>query len=101
MLPQALQALLACCEHAGAAPEVRVRALQALAYWLQLTGAAGMEGAALRDHPLTALAFQGLGATDTFDAAVEAVSELIWCTVRFSSEGMPSIKPEMHPCVQV
>ena len=81
--------------------DVKERSLQAFAQWIHLTGAEGLDGAALCQSSLVRTALEALHDPCAFDAAVEAVSELIWCTVRTNSDGMPSIKTEMQPFVSV
>lgn len=94
--PQALQVLAACLTQDGGAR--KPQALKAFASWLRLKSGCLLEGAVLAQHQLTQAALQGLQSTDdaVFEAAVDAVCELIYCT---SSRG--EADPKMLPLVQL
>ena len=87
-----------------AGENTRVRVLQVFASWLKLTPGGGLPGMQLAQHPLVSAALEGLNATDTFDAAVEVMVELIYST---SSRGAPDegsmalvarLVPAVRPC---
>ncbi|KAK9830032.1 hypothetical protein WJX72_009312 [[Myrmecia] bisecta] len=92
--PQALQVLSACLNQHG--ERLREQVLEAFGSWLKLCGGAGLDGATLAQHPLVIASLEGLQAHETFDAAVDAVVELIFIT---SSQGMPD--QNMFPLVEV
>jgi transportin-3 len=69
--------------------------LRSFTEWLKLKPGAGLDGAALAQHPLVTAALQGLQSAQTFDASVEALCELIYCTV--DSQGP---LPGMDPLIQ-
>ena len=72
-----------------------MRVLTAFAAWAELGGLAAMDAAQLAQHPLVDAALAGLRDEDIFDAAVEAVVQLIFMS---SSGGSP--QPQMQPLVQ-
>eukprot|EP00200_Dunaliella_tertiolecta_P006984 CAMPEP_0202382050 /NCGR_PEP_ID=MMETSP1127-20130417/40683_1 /ASSEMBLY_ACC=CAM_ASM_000462 /TAXON_ID=3047 /ORGANISM="Dunaliella tertiolecta, Strain CCMP1320" /LENGTH=1111 /DNA_ID=CAMNT_0048981157 /DNA_START=70 /DNA_END=3405 /DNA_ORIENTATION=+ len=85
--------------------DARTRAgvLEAFGGWLRLSeGAAlGPDGSRLPSHPLVVSALQGLqarGNDPTFHASVEAVCELVWCTVDPQTN---QIDGNMMPLIQV
>eukprot|EP00891_Asterochloris_glomerata_P002287 jgi/Astpho2/2287/e_gw1.00040.5.1_t len=90
--PQALQVLAACLTQDGGAR--KPQALKAFASWLRLKSGCLLEGAVLAQHQLTQAALQANDAV--FEAAVDAVCELIYCT---SSRG--EADPKMLPLVQL
>ncbi|MCO5614512.1 hypothetical protein L7F22_068795 [Adiantum nelumboides] len=69
--------------------------LGAFAAWLHLSH--GMQASILASHPLVAAALSGLTLDKSFDAAVDAVTELIRFTVSGSSGGLA----EQMPLVQI
>ncbi|KAK9827594.1 hypothetical protein WJX81_001986 [Elliptochloris bilobata] len=93
-VPAVLQVLATCLElHHDRSRE---QVLEAFGAWLRVAaGSAHLDGAALAAHPLTAAALAGLQESETFDAAVEAVCELVFCT---ASGGQP--EAPMLPLVQ-
>ena len=86
--PAALQLLSSCLS--APLPNAREQVLAAYASWVRLSQGRMdgiplqpplIEPSALATHPLTTAALEGLDAEATFDAAVDAVSELVRCTV--------------------
>ena len=73
----------------------RAKVLTAFAAWVELAGANFLDGAQLAQHPLVEAALAGLRDSDVFDAAVEALVQLIFAS---SSAGSP--RPHMQPLVQ-
>lgn len=69
-----------------AGAQTRSRVLEAFSSWLQLTPGGGLPGSQLAQHPLVTAALEGLDSSDTFNAAVEALVELIYST---SNKGAP------------
>ena len=85
----------------GSDPVVRAGALTAYAAWVRLASSGvvggsgplpGMDGATLAAHPLTAAALAGLADPAAFDAAVDAVAELVYVS---AAGGRPA--PGMEP----
>ncbi|KAH7433967.1 hypothetical protein KP509_07G095100 [Ceratopteris richardii] len=72
-----------------------VQIIVAFAAWLHL--AHGMNVSTLASHPLVAAALSGLTLDTSFDAAVDAVTELI----RFTVSGTPGGLAEQMPLVQI
>lgn len=95
----ALSALHGALSHSGDA--VLQNVLAALAQWLSLTRARGVSCETLQQHPLIRKALDSLSNPAVFDAAVDAVDELIWCTVDRRSSTFPRIRGEMMPLIQV
>jgi hypothetical protein len=93
----AMQALCAALDHSGA--QVLEAVLRAFAQWLNLTSANGVSGDTLRSSPLVVQAFEGLRDSKVFESAVDAVDELIWCTVS-TNDCVPMIRSNMMPLVQ-
>jgi len=86
-VPDALTVLVSCAPILG--ERMREHLLVAYGAWIRLSadrGCPGLDGTALVEHPLTAVAVSGLAEPDTFEAAVNALIELLWCT---SQEGRP------------
>jgi len=102
--PTALNLLTACLQNAGGSEHLHREVLGAFGSWMRLGGGAGMDGAALCQHPLVAAALAGLESTEHFEAAVDAVCELVWCTVGpqvASDGGAAQPLPHMMPLVQL
>ena len=72
-----------------------MKVLTAFAAWVELGGMGSLDGAQLAQHPLVDAALTGLKDEDVFDAAVEAVVQLIYCS---SAGGSP--QPNLQPLVQ-
>lgn len=94
----ALSALHGALSHSG--DVVLQSVLAALAQWLSLTRARGVSCETLQTHPLIRKALDSLGNPAVFDDAVDAVDELIWCTVDRKAS-FPRIRGEMMPLIQV
>jgi hypothetical protein len=94
----ALRALHGAWSHSG--DRVLDAVLRALAQWLNLTGATGIECETLRQNPLVRSAFKGLSDPHVFDSAVDTLDELVWCTVTLN-DNIPRIRGEMMPLIQV
>lgn len=61
---------------------------------MRLSGGRSFDGAVLATNPLTQASIEGLRHLETFDAAVESLSELVWCT---AWDGMPEVRvPPAH-----
>ncbi|KAH9568191.1 hypothetical protein CY35_03G065200 [Sphagnum magellanicum] len=86
--------LLRSCLNEGA-PDLREQVLLAFAAWMRLSY--GVPASTLASHPLVAAALAGLDSEDTFDAAVDAVTELI----RYTVNGSPVDLAAHMPLVQV
>lgn len=93
----ALSALHGALSHSG--DVVLQSVLAALAQWLSLTRARGVSCETLQTHPLIRKALDSLGNPAVFDDAVDAVDELIWCTVDRKAS-FPRIRGEMMPLIQ-
>jgi len=99
----ALELLGSCLQGYPGSESTKRQVLEAFASWSRLSGGVGMDGAWLSQHPLVQAALQGLESTECFDAAVDAVCELVWtCVSGQAGNGMPpQILPHMLPLVQV
>ncbi|CAM6084292.1 unnamed protein product [Calypogeia fissa] len=63
----------------GGSLQLREQVLRAFASWLRVSE--GIPASTLATHPLVAASLQGLDSEETFDAAVDAITELIRYTV--------------------
>jgi transportin-3 len=69
--------------------------LRAFASWMRVSE--GIPASTLAAHPLVAASLQGLDSEETFDAAVDAITELI----RYTVSGNPIELAAHMPLVQV
>jgi transportin-3 len=106
--PAALSVLARCVASPSPDPGVRISALAAYAAWVRLASASdaagplpGMDGAALAAHPLTAAALAGLADPACFDAAVDAVAELVYVSAMGGkpAPGMEALAGAIVPAV--
>jgi len=98
--PSAMEMLSKCVPGAEADESLVQQVLEAFAAWLRLSGGEGMDGSQLVQHPLVVLSLQSLESTESFEAAADAVCELVWACVE------PDIQPPkliggMVPLVQL
>eukprot|EP00240_Pyramimonas_obovata_P002590 CAMPEP_0118943288 /NCGR_PEP_ID=MMETSP1169-20130426/38014_1 /TAXON_ID=36882 /ORGANISM="Pyramimonas obovata, Strain CCMP722" /LENGTH=723 /DNA_ID=CAMNT_0006888509 /DNA_START=206 /DNA_END=2373 /DNA_ORIENTATION=- len=106
----AFNLLVSCMQMAGGAARVQAQVIEAFGAWVRLgAGRAGEkedgartlpEPAALAQHPLTLAALAGLESEPTYDAAVDAVSELIRST-RVSDPEAEEVDPAQVPLVGI
>ena len=92
----AVRSIISLCLDVAGSLGVTGPVLHAFAAWLRLSAGAGLDGAALANHPLTKAAMEGLTSVDTFEDASNAVCELVMCT---STRGEP--EQQMMPLVQL
>lgn len=94
---------------AAAAFRASAQVLAAFAPWVRLSQGvhdgilnsdAQIEPAVLAQHPLTSAALEGLNRDETFDAAVDAVSELVRCTTMGDPDA-PEADPRAAPLAAV
>ncbi|KAG0561064.1 hypothetical protein KC19_9G034400 [Ceratodon purpureus] len=86
--------LLSSCLSGGSI-QLREQVLRAFAAWMRLSF--GISATTLASHPLVAASLAGLSSEETFDAAVDAVTELI----RFTVSGSPAELSAHMPLVVV
>lgn len=90
---QALETMEAMLAHAG--DSVLDTMLRALTQWLHLTGASEVDIQALRSSALLQRTYAALAGQEHFEAAVDAVDELVWCCV-YHVEHQPHVKSDMQ-----
>lgn len=96
------------CSHSSV-PALPPQVLAAFAPWVRLSQGVNdgvlmsdpqLEPSVLAQHPLTAAALDGLNSASDFDAAVDAVSELVRCTTQGDPES-PEADPRAAPLAAV
>lgn len=99
MFGQAVQTIEAALTHSADA--VLTDAIAAFAQWLQGAAGRGVDVATLPQQALVWRVLQELAGTQRFEAAADAVDELIFCAVVTDADGFSEPRPGSEPLMVV